>query len=98
MKWKTKNGREIEVEDMETSHIENSLNMMKRQGFIGPSTLAFYTSCERPRGDAARYAFEGEIDQILEAPVSEFIDVFEEELQKRNYDKDKKDERTRDNK
>ena len=84
MKWKTKEGKLIEVKDMSTSHIKNSLAMLKRKGFIAQSTLKSYLFCPSPRGDMAQYCFDQEFDRILNCPVSSFIDKFESELIKRN--------------
>ena len=82
-KWKTKDGKEIAVEDMETSHIENALALLEREGFIGEETLNFYLSTSGPSGDIAQYYFEQEQDQVFRSPISSFIDLFEKELMKR---------------
>ena len=34
MKWKTKNGVEINIKDMETSHIQNVINMIEENSVI----------------------------------------------------------------
>lgn len=81
--WKTKNGRKIRVCDMETSHIENSLSMLKREGCIDPETLSFYLSCRPPTADGALMAFEREFDRVISAPISSFINLFKEELERR---------------
>lgn len=41
MVWTTKDGLELEIEDMETSHIINCMNMMERVEFYyyGPSNV-----------------------------------------------------------
>jgi len=83
MKWKTKDGQLLEVGEMETSHIENSLVMLKDKGFIATSTLNFYLTCSTPNGDKAVDCFEAEFEEIINAPISSFIDLFKAELVKR---------------
>jgi hypothetical protein len=34
MKWKTKEGKEIEVKDMETSHIKNAIKIIEKNATI----------------------------------------------------------------
>lgn len=82
-KWKTKDGKKIAIKDMETSHIQNALNLLKRKGFISRKTLRFYLSTPGPNGDMAQWAFEQELDDVISSPVSSFIDLFERELSKR---------------
>jgi len=83
MKWKTKCGDELEVSEMETSHVVNSLNMLNRNHFISPKTLNFYLTCKPPTAEIALDCFEQELAEILECPVSEFVDIFEDELERR---------------
>lgn len=84
MKWKTKDGREIEVKDMETSHIKNTLKMLEKNGFIAASTLDFYLGCSGPSGgDGAQMAFERECDYIFSKFPSKKMDEMESELKKR---------------
>lgn len=82
--WKSQNGRETRVEDMNTRHIENTLAKLKREGFVSPKTVASYVNGPKPNGDSAQDAFDEELDRVLNSPVSPFIDWFEEELEKRN--------------
>jgi hypothetical protein len=83
MKWPMRNGEQIEVSDMETSHIQNALAMLEKKGFIGPSDVEFYLFCPGPHGDFAQMAFEHEIEMIFDAPVSRFVDIFKDELKRR---------------
>jgi len=85
--WTTKDGRQKEIKNMETSHIKNALNMLLEKGFISHETLSFYLTCEPPNGDMANYAFEQELDNVLKSPTNLFIDYFEEELIKRKSNK-----------
>lgn len=81
--WTTRSGEKIPVVNMQTSHIENSLAMLKRNGFISPSTVDNYMCGPMPHGEMAQDAFWSEFDSILNRPVSEAIDWFEEELFRR---------------
>lgn len=83
-KWNCKDGREIEVAEMATSHIENALAMLKSKGCVGPSTVSFYLNGPMPRGDFATEAYLEEFDRVLESPVSSFVDIFEAELKRRS--------------
>ena len=85
--WTTKDGKCIPVSDMTTSHIENALAMLKRNGVVSPSTLEFYTTCEGPNGEMAQVAFENECRMVFSAPVHPAVDWFENELKKRKGEK-----------
>lgn len=80
--WTTKDGKKIRVSDMETSHIENALRMLRRKGCISPRIIDSYLGSE-PNGDAALDAYHAELSEIMSHPTSEFIDYFEEELKLR---------------
>ncbi len=82
--WKTKDGRLLNPSDMATGHIKNALGMLKRAGVVGPSTVSFYSTCSMPQGEMAIEAFLGEHRAVLNAPVSEFVDVFESILVERS--------------
>ena len=82
-KWRTKDGRELVVEGMSTEHIISSLALLKRKGFVSPSTVEFYLTCPSPVGDMAQVAFDQECSRVFSSPVSLFIDVFKAELKKR---------------
>jgi hypothetical protein len=75
--WITKDGRKIAVKDMATSHIKNTLAMLKAKGFVDLDTLEFYLCGAGPNGEMAQLAFEQE---LMDLKVSPFIDLFEEEL------------------
>ena len=38
MKWTTKNGEELDIREMETSHILNCLSFLERQKFVTLTT------------------------------------------------------------
>lgn len=82
-KWRTRDGRQLAVTEMETSHIENALAVLRRRGFVSPKTVSFYVSCPLPHGEAAQDTFYHESDAVFEAPCTEFIDLFEQELNER---------------
>ena len=86
-KWNCKNGKEIEIKDMETSHIENSIKMLERQGFVAKSTWDFYSTCSGPTGEHAQDAFEAEQNSVFDKMPTSWIDAFKDELKKRNESK-----------
>ena len=47
MKWTCKDGRVLDIKDMETSHLCNALNMLRRKGYCTPDEYL----------DASAYAF-----------------------------------------
>ena len=84
--WTTREGEKIPIECMETSHIQNALAMLRRKGFVSPSAVDSYMCGSMPRGEMAQDAFWNEFDALLDKPVSEAIDWFEEELGRRELD------------
>ena len=82
-KWKQKDGTKIKIKDMSTNHIRNSINMMKKNGYVSSDTLNFYLTCEGPNGEMAQMAFEQEQDIIFSAPCSSTMSALERELNKR---------------
>ena len=86
-RWKTSDGEEIPLSVMTTDHIKNCISYLKNKGFISPSTLSFYLTCEGPSGDMAQFVFEQECDAIFDASVHPWLDYFQEELKRRNEEK-----------
>jgi len=82
-KWKCKDGSEIAIKDMTTSHIENALAMLKRDGFVGVGYYLFCLNCPMPNGEMALDVVEREQLNILGSPTSQFVDMFEDELKRR---------------
>lgn len=42
MKWRCKDGRELELHEIETNHLKNIIAMVRRNGVVTPRT---YVSC-----------------------------------------------------
>ena len=81
--WRMNNGEWIEISNMSDSHIEACLALLKRKGYIGSSTLAFYLSCPEPNGDMASFEFDRECDEVFNAKVHPCYDELEAELKRR---------------
>lgn len=61
----------------------------KKNGYISKSIFNFYINCFSPNGEYAYDAYESELNDIIEnVKVTEWIDIFQEELRKRkvNYE------------
>jgi hypothetical protein len=82
-KWKTADGRELYIDEMGTSHIQNSLAMLHRKGYISEETLLFYIFGPEPNGEGAMDCYLREQREVFDAPVCPWIDLFEEELKRR---------------
>lgn len=82
MKWKCKDGRELDIKDMETSHLKNAVAMLRRKGVVTPdeyfSCLAYACSGDTP--DGAAMAAEAEADGMK--PWAD-LEVMEHELSSR---------------
>lgn len=78
--WKCKDGRVLEISGMDTQHIQNTLAMLRRKGFMSPDE-AVMCMTNPPTGDGAYDAWESEMDAIR---VSHSIPHLEKELAKRN--------------
>lgn len=82
MKWRCKDGRSIELSDMETSHLHNTVNMLRRKGFVTPED---FDACARyayspMSGDYAAMAAEQE---LLRSHPSRQLAQLEAELAER---------------
>lgn len=82
-KWRTKDGKRIDVCDMSTEHIRAALAMLERKNYIGVRELAAELNAPPPRGEYAFEAFLHDVDEIASRPVSPFIDHFRDELKRR---------------
>jgi len=81
--WTTREGEDIHVTAMEDHHLLAADRMLRRKGAIGPRILRAYLTGPGPNGDAAQEAFDAEFAEVLEAPVSPFIDHFDDEIKRR---------------
>jgi hypothetical protein len=81
--WRTNNGDYLVPEQMSTSHIKNCVNMLKRKGYVSPQTVTFYNTCSLPIGEMAMDAFDMEYEQVMDAPISDILGIFEDILEKR---------------
>ena len=85
MKWNTKDGREIEITKMSTSHIKNTLMMLKRNGYV--STKEYFDNISllpNFQGEMAQFEAEREWDYYLEhTKPTKYIKLFKDELNRR---------------
>ena len=84
--WTMKDGRTILIKDMSDSHVQNTLNLLKRvEDKIQKELSSAYTISCMVTGEMASYYIEHDIqdieDQLLE--TSQKIKIFEKELQNR---------------
>ena len=83
MDWTCKDGRVLDIKEMETSHLQNAINMLRRKGYV---TLYDYLSCSAyaqsaNTPDGAAMAAEGELMGMI---PTRSLDVMEAELSKRH--------------
>ncbi len=82
--WTTASQQKLKIADMESSHIRNCINLLKREGYVSESTLMFYLTTEGPQGMMAQDCFERECDEVFNRTnVSAHLDAFIEELERR---------------
>ena len=77
--WTCRDGRQIAVKDMDADHIRNALGMLRRKGVMSAAEKSDYFR-NPPSGELAYDAWASEIDQVILAPTSPFIEIFEREL------------------
>ena len=63
MKWKTKDGRDIDIRDMSDSHLANTIAMLRGKGYIASEEIYMFLLSE-PNGDAARDLYDSELANI----------------------------------
>ncbi len=83
--WITKEGQKIKISEMGDGHLVNSLQMLKRQGFVGWRTLSAYLYGPRPNGEMAQDAFDREADEAFSRPYHPAFDDLEDEVKRRGF-------------
>ena len=84
MKWRTKDGRVLDVEEMETDHLKSCIKLMRSAGFMSMSE--FWAYLKVPWGNMGECA-EMAVEQEMRAAKPTFaIDKMEEELERRGHD------------
>jgi len=78
--WTMKNGREIEVTDMETSHIINTIAMLKRRLSERPTSYPYMGDSDFASDSVDR---EEAVNEQIAEEIEAWIDVFEKELKTR---------------
>jgi hypothetical protein len=78
--WTMRDGTRIRIADMETSHIKNTIAMLKRKGFIGEEEFDSINYGAYPRGELAQEAWLQDMNSIK---VSYELDDLESELARR---------------
>lgn len=82
MHWKTKDGREIPIQDLPTPHLTSIIAMLRRRGYVTPEEYqglaAYARSSSTP--DGAQLAAESE---LLSTRPWEVLKHLEEELHRR---------------
>lgn len=95
--WRMRDGTDIAISDMSTRHIENTLAMLKRKGFISlsekASVIEAIVKYETPLrleilGDMAEAQVSADFDQLLDYRfrVHPSIDELEAELARRKQE------------
>ena len=68
MKWTMRTGEQIEISDMDDSHLANTIAMLRRKGFVTHAELERYLWSE-PNGEAALDEYMRELGSIKTCPV-----------------------------
>lgn len=82
--WVTKEGQKLRISEMEDGHLVNSLQMLKRRGFVGWRILSAYLG-GGPNGDMARDLFDHETDEVFSRPYHPAFDDLEDEVRRRGF-------------
>lgn len=81
--WKTKEGKKLKISEMTTEHIINTINFLRRKGFIEFSVYESYLNSSGPSGEMAQDLYFRELKNVLNHIPSEHLDALNEELEKR---------------
>jgi hypothetical protein len=82
--WKTKDGRQFKIKDMETSHLQNAIRMLERNApqaqlnYLHEGTAVLSTM----NGEMAQICCEAEIDQACSLDPIEFLTEYSEVYRK----------------
>lgn len=83
--WETKDGRILRLKDMQTSHIVNAVQMLRRQGWCSFAEFDFaWATLASVTGDMASYYAEQACANLR---PTRMIDAMEEELEQRRRGK-----------
>lgn len=77
--WTTRDGTEIKVDDMTTSHIINSIKMLKRAlDHWSKEEAAGWSFLSGVQGEMAQYYIEKDLDELgrIQCAISGWIDIF----------------------
>lgn len=81
MKWTTRSGEVMNISDMETSHLKNAIDMLRRNGFIGNNdALSCLGAAFSLSGEMAQYYAE---QSCYDMKVSPVLNEMEAEYERR---------------
>jgi len=76
-KWETEQGLKIEVSDMTTSHLQNTIRFLNRKAkFLREELSVEFHSCPAPTTNGALDAWESEERWIEKASPEEIVEKF----------------------
>ena len=86
--WITREGKEILVCDMGTSHLKNTMGMLERLADKRrKENFDFYMDCPEPAGEQANVDFEQQLEAIIEEDTGDYLPeiywIMVEELDRR---------------
>ena len=81
--WITRNGREIAIADLTDTHLLTIINRFYNNNFIGVNVLMAYLTGPEPSSDGAQIAHEQEYTAICDKIPTIWLDILEEEKERR---------------
>lgn len=82
--WTKKNGEKVNIKDMDTDHIKNTIKMMERNKYVSADKyVKTFAISTLDLSDAAEMAIENEQLQMFGKKPSVWIDVLNDELNNR---------------
>ena len=73
-KWTMKDGRKINIKDMDDNHLINSINLLIRQAERKRmAATAFFLTCTPPTGDMAMDCFDQEFENVTNSPYYGYL-------------------------